>query len=331
MRKPTACEGAWRILLLAFVSACTGVLNDPAAQNGGMALSLNDDQAYQYLWKQLEEIKGNKAEVTITGDCGGDVSTIRVSSKAETAVTAASEELTKELNNPASFEIPCVDGKLAAPFLGDRKFPANGRYILTFTGVTKDITQAKVEVQKIYDYYYVENPSAMVDLACKDISNDATIPFENTDECTILKTQNMRLDGTCTDAATAHNTTIKVVDTPYTCASFTHSFASLTTGAHLTPITWIDAWGNTYTRTLLLKKLDVIDWTGGSVSFVASSTIDTANHTLFAVGTPFVTEASDVNATPAFTRSPASSSGTGTPLTMAPGFLSLVYGLDDDS
>lgn len=307
------------------MTGCTGVLNDPSAAAAASEIVLDDDEVNKYLWKTLEDIKGNKDELTITGTCGTRLKELTIDVIPEDASS----------DNGTSFKIQCKASKLVALFKGSARFKANGRYKIVVSGKADDVLKTKSEVSRIYDFYKVDDPSLMVGLQCKDSIGNTAIPFENVDECSVLKTQNLQLDGTCTTEATAHLTTVTVSSTKYDCDSFSHDFSSLTTGGHLVPVTWIDPWGNTYTRTLLLKKLDTLEWIGGSVSFVGSgSTSDTHGGTLavaMATGTPFVPVTSDVTATPIpFARLPASTTGVGDPLTVAPGFLSLVYGLESD-
>lgn len=316
------------LLMSALVSGCTGVLNDPSVKKANSDIALDDDTTNQYLWNQIDEIKGNKYELTITGTCGTQLKTI--------SVTAESLDSTK-----VSFEVPCTNGILTAPFLGTSAFTKNGLYKLTFSGTTSDINQKTSSVSKVYNLYKVADPSQMVAMKCMDSVGSTQIPFVNLDECTVTKTQNLRLDGLCTTEATEHQTTVTIKDVAKSCSTFSEDFASLTTGAHLLPVTWIDPWGNTYTLNILAKKLDVIDWQGGSVSFVASGKIQSSvNSQVYieaAVGTPFVPfDVADVSNAIPFARAPASY--VGSPATdpaqnvrIAPGFLSLIYGLTDGS
>lgn len=311
------------LLMTALVSGCTGVLNDPSVKKASSDIALDDDTTNQYLWNQLEDIKGNKYTLTITGTCG-QLTTVNVVAEPETSSSGAPT---------LSFSIPCTDGILTAPFIASNAFTQNGRYKLTFSGTTEDINQKTSSVSRIYDLYKVADPSQMVAMKCMDSVLEAQIPFVNLDECTVTKAQNLRLDGLCSTEATAHSTTVKVKDVDKTCATFSESFASLTTGAHLIPVTWLDPWGNTYTLNILAKKLDVIDWQGGSVSFVAAGNIQSSvNSTVYiqaAVGTAFVPVDSDVSNSVPFARAPASPSGSN--VRIAPGFLSLIYGLTDGS
>ena len=311
------------------VSGCTGVLNDPSVRNG-LGIVLRNDEVNSYLWHELEEIKGNKAEVIIGGECSSDIPTIDVSATHEDGTAT-----------DIHFSIPCSSGTLAATFKDTNRFPSNGRYKITFSGNTGDVAGVPSQVSKIYDFFYEASPSQMVNLQCNSvlIASPFTVTpvaFQNIDECSIPKTSDLRLDGSCSASAEEHGTIVKIQGlADKACnATFAEMYAGLTSGAHLIPITWVDLWGNTFTRTLLIKKLTDIDYWGGGVSFLASGSRTSTNNLIdvaMAVGSPFVPYTADVtNATP-FSRAPASETGGGTDhIEMAPGYLSLVYGLSAD-
>ncbi|MBS1985450.1 MAG: hypothetical protein JST16_14890 [Bdellovibrionales bacterium] len=323
MKRTTSIQrsGLTALLFVLALSGCTGVLNDNSTKAGATAISLLDDESNKLLWKKLNDLKGNKKELSISGECGSEIPKVTVE------VIPADKSVSKW-----TFDATCNNGTLNANFKSANKFPSNGRYRVLFSGEASDGTV--VVIERYYDLYYVENPSSMVALKCVDSLTETNIPIVS-DECTVTKTQNLRIDGTCTTDATSHSTTATLQTTiSKSCPSFSQDYASLTTGPHLIPITWTDPWNNTYTVTLLVKKLDTLDWQGGGVSFVSAVNFAPTNSNIpvqiaMATGSPWAPVSSDINNTVPFARAPASTSGGGESRTLAPGYLSLVYGLSD--
>ena len=322
-----------------FLASCTGVLNDPAVRKGSLFIEVDNDTTNQYQWKATEEVKGNQNQITITGTCGSDIPRVTVDVLPEDSSNAS---------KALSFNVPCQkDGTWIAAFDGSKAFTANGRYKILFSSVTEDVVQAKVEVTRIYDYYNVPKPETMVVLQCVDKNSGNLIPIEAGDECNVYtkkkntstgqyeEYQRLRLDGACSTETSARGdqTTIIVDNVKRSCPSVSSDDSSRGTGAHRIEASWQDTWGNKYSRTILVKVFDLIEWYAGGMSFVSAGSFESiTNYNGYrvevAVGSPYQDYENVNSDSVPFSRPPINGGGPYS-TRVAPGFLSLIYGLSD--
>lgn len=193
----------------ALTSGWFGIGGDPS-------LALDDDEVNSLNWKNYGTVLGSVLSPTVTGDCKGGITEIRVKVGSDLKATAT-----------------CTANRFSVALTGANAFTSNGLYSLSFIGVTK--SGKEVFLSRSYDL-------------CR-VDPDTLLSFDSFPMSTIYSSEN--LSGLCND-----DIDLTIAGTTTTCASASHfvEVLPLVMGSNSILVSWSDEHHNRGSRNFVITR-----------------------------------------------------------------------------